>query len=542
MSIEAESPPQATSVRGPRGGQRGGDPLEIFVEAERRAKAKVVGRRLPRLPLQVQLDEAADRARAVKVGARVGLVLPHGHCQGSLRLRVAVGVNQDPAAVIVRLRPARVTPRGTLDDAMPCLVEVDSDAVARMVPKDTALVEYFKYAPYRFASYPAKGQTRWGGPRYLALVIRANTDPVPPLDLGEASEIDRIVTEFRGAVAGARDLGVSPKAATGLTGMGEASKALRRRVFDPIASALEGVNRVLLSPDSELSLAPFEVLPVNDGHYLIDDFEISYLSSGRDILGSRETMRQVASAPVVMAHPNYELAKPGATGHGPPQYSRMTGIGPFEPLKETREEGIEVARLLAVKPLLDDAAVEGALKSLHGPRVLHIATHGFFLPSRASADEGAEVPPDRDAMRRSGLALAGANTSWRGGNLPEDVGDGILYAEDVTMLDLVGTELVVLSACDTARGEVRAGEGIFGLRRAFVLAGAETLLISLWRVHDTGTKELMIKFYELLNDPMTSYSAALRSAQSWLREKYPDPAVWGAFICQGLAGKTFSTS
>ncbi len=135
-------------------------------------------------------------------------------------------------------------------------------------------------------------------------------------------------------------------------------------------------------------------------------------------------------------------------------------------------------------------------------------------------------------LLRSGLALAGANTWLQDGALPPEVEDGILLAEDVTGLDLLNTELVVLSACDTGLGDIHAGEGVFGLRRAFVLAGAKTLVMSLWKVPDHATQELMVDFYErvLLGE---GRAEALHAAQRSLKERYPHPRYWGAFICQG---------
>ena len=133
---------------------------------------------------------------------------------------------------------------------------------------------------------------------------------------------------------------------------------------------------------------------------------------------------------------------------------------------------------------------------------------------------------------RSGLALAGANTFLRGGPLPEEAEDGLLTAEDVSGLDLLATELVVLSACETGLGEVRTGEGVFGLQRAFTLAGARTLVMSLWSVPDEATRELMEEFYRRILAG-EGRADALRHAQLKLRQKYPDPYFWGAFICQG---------
>jgi CHAT domain-containing protein len=144
-------------------------------------------------------------------------------------------------------------------------------------------------------------------------------------------------------------------------------------------------------------------------------------------------------------------------------------------------------------------------------------------------------------MLRSGLALAGANTWLKNGDLPEEAEDGLLTAEDVTGLDLLATELVVLSACETGLGQVHVGEGVFGLRRAFVLAGAKTLVMSLWKVPDEQTRELMTDFYGRLLAGR-GRADALREAQLAMKEKYPDPFYWGAFICQGDPGPLANSS
>ncbi len=182
-----------------------------------------------------------------------------------------------------------------------------------------------------------------------------------------------------------------------------------------------------------------------------------------------------------------------------------------------------------------------------------MATHGFFLPDQqrdlnrearsVSFDFGEfsdrndgvarlSGPMMENPMLRSGLALAGANTWLKAGNPPEEAEDGLLTAEDVAGLDLLATELVVLSACETGLGHVRVGEGVFGLRRAFVLAGARTLVMSLWKVPDEPTGELMEDFYGRLLAGR-GCAEALREAQLAMKAKYPDPFYWGAFICQG---------
>ena len=220
----------------------------------------------------------------------------------------------------------------------------------------------------------------------------------------------------------------------------------------------------------------------------------------------------------------------------------------FPRLEETRIEGEHVAQMLGVRPLLGDAAVERCLKESQAPRILHLATHGFFRPDpspaiaqaqHSSGTEGWIGADDgnrsggfglENPLLRSGLALAGANT-WLQGRTE----DGVVNAVDVLGLDLLATDLVVLSACDTGLGTVRVWEGVFGLRRAFALAGAKTLVMSFWKVPDRQTKDLMLDFYrQLLADKPRA--EALREAQHELKKRYPNPFYWGAFICQGDPG------
>ena len=138
-------------------------------------------------------------------------------------------------------------------------------------------------------------------------------------------------------------------------------------------------------------------------------------------------------------------------------------------------------------------------------------------------------------MLRSGLALPGANWMSKQFTPPPDAEDGLLTAEDVAGLNLLDTELVVLSACETGLGKVHAGEGVFGLRRAFVLAGAKTLVMSLWKVPDETTRRLMLDFYRRLLAG-ASRAEALRQAQLAVRKDHPYPFHWGAFILQGDPG------
>jgi CHAT domain-containing protein len=232
----------------------------------------------------------------------------------------------------------------------------------------------------------------------------------------------------------------------------------------------------------------------------------------------------------------------------------------FGQLPGTRIEGEQIAELLHATPWLGGRVLEASLKACRSPRILHIATHGFFLPDQPY------YPPNKDnlilggigstttgviggdkmnrlsgeglenPLLHSGLALSGANTWLKNGLLPTEAEDGILTAENVSGMDLKNTELIVLSACETGLGKVVNGEDVFGLRRAFVLAGAQTLVMSLWKVPDQQTKDLMVDFYKGLLSGK-GRAEALREAQLAMKEKYPDSYYWGAFICQGNPGR-----
>jgi CHAT domain-containing protein len=209
----------------------------------------------------------------------------------------------------------------------------------------------------------------------------------------------------------------------------------------------------------------------------------------------------------------------------------IRGLNPAEwgltHLPGTAEEVKAIASLFNVEPFLGKQATEGMIQQVNRPYVLHIATHGFFetvLNDSASKEILSENP-----LLLSGLVLAGVKLGQSGGE------DGVLTALEATGLNLWGTQLVVLSACDTGNGDVTTGEGIYGLRRAFVIAGAESQLISLWKVNDLATKDLMIEYYQRLKNNQEGRSIALQQIKRQMLEdsKYQHPYYWASFIFSG---------
>ncbi|MGZ4851621.1 MAG: CHAT domain-containing protein [Halobacteriota archaeon] len=438
------------------------------------------------------------------------------------------------------------------------LKTADSQAVAEVIPDDTALVEFARFDEFDFTTAPDHGDSRWTAARYLAFILRTNApDQLEMIDLGQSDTIDKMVTEFRanimysgqarGDYKGKEDDEVVPGAVPEGTD-------LRKAVFDPLIPHFDNVTRLFIALDGELTRLPFEALPTDDGRRLIDAYHISYLSVGRDILRFTHQIVHELATSLVIADPDFNFGSLSSTSRPAPLISPQSrdlvrAIQEIPPLPGTEEEGRRIADLLHVHPWLQQNALEGPLKAAASPSVFHIATHGFFLENQrgvspADIEKGgfADLMVSRisssgveNPLIRSGLILAGASTFLKGGILPLDAEDGMLTALDVSGLDLLATELAVLSACDTGLGDVQTGEGVFGLRRAFMLAGAKTLVMSLWAVDDEVTKELMIDFYTRILAG-EGRADALRNAQLAIKAKHPDPYYWGAFICQGDPG------
>jgi tetratricopeptide (TPR) repeat protein len=431
------------------------------------------------------------------------------------------------------------------------LVSASCQDIARLLPPGAVLVEFVLFAEFDFLT------ERWKDPRYLGFLIFGDRAEVELIDLGPAQRINDVIADFRAETIRppARSSGLEQR----LSGLeSSCGRQLSELVFDPLIPRLGGRFRLFLATDGDLTRLPFECLPLEGLRCAIDCYEFSYLNSARDLLRFSRPRMDQPTEPLVLADPDFdflfaELSLP----HEPRSSEHLSrdffgGGLYFRRLKGTRVEGEAVAQLFGVRPLLGAAALEQTVATRNSPLVLHIATHGFFFPDQGSRAEDLSRssargplrellrlvtnPPDNsfeNPLHRSGLALAGANRTLRGeGGLPPEAEDGILTAEDVTAMNLGGTELVVLSACETGLGKIIVGEGVFGLQRAFTLAGAKTLIMSLWKVPDRQTQELMVDFYRRLLAGVPR-AEALRQAKLTLKEKYPHPLYWAAFICQG---------
>jgi CHAT domain-containing protein/tetratricopeptide (TPR) repeat protein len=450
------------------------------------------------------------------------------------------------------------------------LSNADRRHVALAMAAGSVLVEFVRFTDRHFpAGLPSDSSTRYG-----AFVVEAGKpDAVRFIDLGQAEAIDSAVTAFRQSLSRPPGWLTNVIERAGVRLHRRYGKALRAIILDPLGVRVDGNGRLFIAPEGTLAWIPFEALPTEHG-FLVEQFAITYLSVGRDLIRFESDFRPPFGAAVVLADPNFDLrardelesavtdrvpheqaqvirAFPSAAASASLRERLRSAVWRFPSLPGTRTEAQGVSERLGVRPRLGDAALESELKACQSPQVLHLATHGFFLPNQPHTDpeggtqSGVEWSADskerlsgfgmENPLLRSGLALAGANTWLAYEKLPPAAEDGILNGVDVSALDLSGTDLAVLSACDTALGSAHAWEGVFGLRRAFTLAGARTLVMSLWNVSDRQTSDLMLDFYKRLLTGM-SCGEALREAQLALKEDYPNPYYWAAFICQGDPG------
>jgi hypothetical protein len=260
-----------------------------------------------------------------------------------------------------------------------------------------------------------------------------------------------------------------------------------------------------------LNLIPFAAVMTDEGRYLVENHVISYVTSGRDLVRLRRAgdVAVTAGPPVVIAIQRSTAARPGGGNRGS---IRRHGSGPgrqhaqFDPLPGTGEEAVAITKLLTgARMFTGTAATEAVLKQVTMPAISHIATHGFFLrgaKSSAAATRGLTAAPAQsaqpvgageDALLLSGLAMAGANQRWSG-----EGEDGILTALEPPASIYEAPDWSCCLPGETGVGDARSGEGVYGLRRALVLAGSESQVMSLWQVSDTATRDLMIAYYRRL--------------------------------------------
>jgi CHAT domain-containing protein/predicted negative regulator of RcsB-dependent stress response len=437
------------------------------------------------------------------------------------------------------------------------------NAVKAALPKASALVAFVRFKRALSIKSAVLGAKRADN-AYVAFVLPADSTRTEIVALGPASPIEDAVAEWRGELG--RNTAAT-LAASGEQRLRAAGARVRQQLWAPVARYLTTAERVFVVPDGAINVVNLAALPVGASEYLIERGPIiHHLTAERDLV--RPTVKASAARRLlVMGGAEFDDADTYAVA---PQVKQMavastrTTCGSFESMQfgalpGTLGEARDIADRWgasapgarpAVQVLTGKAASERAFKAqAPGQRILHLATHGFFIGrdcdpvtertrgvGSITTTGGNSVNALGSPLLQTGLALAGAN---RRQLAKPDEDDGILTAEEVASLNLDGVEWTVLSACDTGLGEIKTGEGVFGLRRAFQIAGARTVIMSLWSVEDKSTREWMRALYDARLDRQLDTAAAVRDAGLTVmrarraKGQSTHPFYWAAFVAAG---------
>jgi len=385
------------------------------------------------------------------------------------------------------------------------------DQLGEALPSDTVLVDFFRY------TFVNDGEDR-----LIAFVL--DDQQVRRVELGAAGPVEDAVAEWRESLAYRDALG-EPLLTSRIDSRGA---AVARLVFDPLDLQ---ASTVVIVPDGALAGLPFGALPAGRGEYLLQSYTFGYLETAQSLL--QQPIAGSAGPALLVGDVDFGEPDPdAASGCVQRDWPHLPGTAVE---LDALERQLKRRRKSTTRSLARGFATEGSvMREMRGAELIHIASHGFFVTETCAAEDAAAYNP----MMLSGLVLAGANTR-RGSDIKRD---GLLTAEEVSLLDLRQARLVVLSACNTGLGEIRSGEGVLGLRRAFAVAGAGSLVMSLWSTLDEETATLMSVFYGYFlhkRRPLAPVEA-LRQAQLAMlednRRTHGDarPSDWAAFIATGV--------
>jgi len=443
-------------------------------------------------------------------------------------------LESDLARINSRFKERRTTKFASVGDVKGCL------------GPETSVVDYLKYD---YQDLDADSIL----PRFLACVIQRDGQSVI-IDIGTAVDVDAAVSEYRDHIQKLENLGRAPDSAE-LQEYYDIAGRLRELIWDPIRQQIKDTPELVISPDGALNLVSFSGLPLEAGRYLIEEHTICY------VMASRDLVREAAhynSGLLALGDPMFRMCnRLNSQSSNRIDSNVSESVSPSDcldfgnlsivRLPGTRTEVMNVTQIwsdrfsTSVDTLFASEATEKAFtQACRGKRAIHMATHGFYSPSQCyeprttSGSMNIDIIYPANPLALSGLFLAGASDGHN-----EPANDGILTASEVTSLDLSGTELVVLSACQSGMGDIVSGEGVYGLRRAFMMAGARNIVSSLWKASDAYTVTSIGQIYseKAENSASALKRAALEQLSTLRKRGQPDhPFLWASFLVFGGEG------
>lgn len=414
--------------------------------------------------------------------------------------------------------------------------DVSWKSVQQNLQSTEAAIEFVKFNYYT-------GQRMTDSIYYVALLLKNDHEP-EMISLFESKQLDHLL-----------NTGNSSKTINGLYSHSIKGDSAYQLIWAPIENHLSGITKIYFAPAGLLYRISFHALPMNNQQVLSDKYQLVQLNTTADVVG--QSSNYISTTDPIMLYGGIEydvdtlalkettLAYRRIDVNNKSLPEDLVRGNTWQYLPGTQREINDIVALgkrekYSITSVSGVAATEESIKALnnqHSPSVLHIATHGFFFPDPASvrkinpsgsASDNA-FKKSNNPLFRSGLLFAGANNAWKGSSI-EGVEDGILTAYEVSNIYLPKTKLVVLSACETGLGDIQDNEGVYGLQRAFKIAGAQNLVMSLWKVPDQATTEFMTEFYKNLFDHQ-SINDAYFHAQTELKNKYrTEPYKWAAWI------------
>jgi CHAT domain-containing protein len=340
--------------------------------------------------------------------------------------------------------------------------------------------------------------------------------------------------------------------------------AIYNLIFSPLEKILVDKKNIYISPSGILNRVSFASLQSNDKKYLIDKYKIEYCNNITEIVSRNDLEKETIKNAAIFGGIKYDLdsisfmdASKRTRGNISNKDEIKPDLNEFIPFSSQRGGGCSylpgtLTETQSITEIIKNNGIdvlsfiggdgtEEAFKSLSGvnsPSILHIATHGFYFPQinknqeneKTFSSQRSRYKSNTNPLFRSGIVLAGVNLLWKEDKKFEGTEDGILTSYEVTSMDLLNTELVVLSACETGLGDIKNSEGVFGLQRSFKIAGAKHIIMSLWKVIDKETAELMQTFYKKWIQDKMPIQDAFNETLRDMRDKYNEPYYWSAFI------------